>query len=429
MSATVRTRPSGRFVGQSVAAPRGSPPAHRARALRRRRGRARHAARRVRAQRRRPRPHHASRRRRRAARSTGVVAVLTAADLNPRAGSMRPHAPIAEDGPCAPLRLLADGDVRFVGDPIALVVAESRYIAEDACELVEVDYRAAGRRRRHERRGSTTSTSCTRSSARNVGDGRRRSRSRPELEAIFDSAPRTSCRRTFVQHRYSTVPMETRGILVSTSRRPASWTSGSRPRTRTRAEPTIARITGVPEHQVRVAHGRRRRRLRAEDASSRARSSRSCSPRYHLGRRSSGSRTAARTSSPSTHARGRRRATVTLALDADGHILGAYVDHLEDVGAYPSARPVAPAVRRRCSSPARTRIPKSVRCRTRRVHQHVRAGRVPRPVDDRDRRARADDRRRGARAWASTRSSCAAATSCRPPSCRTRCRPACRSTR
>ena len=30
--------------------------------------------------------------------------------------------------------------MRFVGDPVALVVAESRYLAEDAAELVEVDY-------------------------------------------------------------------------------------------------------------------------------------------------------------------------------------------------------------------------------------------------------------------------------------------------
>ena len=29
--------------------------------------------------------------------------------------------------------------MRFVGDPIALVVATSRYVAEDACDLIEVD--------------------------------------------------------------------------------------------------------------------------------------------------------------------------------------------------------------------------------------------------------------------------------------------------
>ena len=35
---------------------------------------------------------------------------------------------------------LAEDEVRFVGDPVALVVAESRYLAEDAAELVVVDY-------------------------------------------------------------------------------------------------------------------------------------------------------------------------------------------------------------------------------------------------------------------------------------------------
>ena len=35
---------------------------------------------------------------------------------------------------------LAVERVRYVGEPVALVVAESRYIAEDAAELVAVDY-------------------------------------------------------------------------------------------------------------------------------------------------------------------------------------------------------------------------------------------------------------------------------------------------
>ena len=38
---------------------------------------------------------------------------------------------------------LAVERVRYVGEPVALVVAESRYIAEDAAELVEVDVCAA----------------------------------------------------------------------------------------------------------------------------------------------------------------------------------------------------------------------------------------------------------------------------------------------
>ena len=63
----------------------------------------------------------------------GVIAVLTAAEINPRTtvgGSATDQ---------TPRRLLCDGDVRYVGDLIAMVVAESRYLAEDAAELVSVD--------------------------------------------------------------------------------------------------------------------------------------------------------------------------------------------------------------------------------------------------------------------------------------------------
>jgi carbon-monoxide dehydrogenase large subunit len=65
-----------------------------------------------------------------AASAEGVVAVYTAADLNGRMGPMEPTMFIGGAlGPNAPLRALADGDVRFVGEPIALVVATSRYLA------------------------------------------------------------------------------------------------------------------------------------------------------------------------------------------------------------------------------------------------------------------------------------------------------------
>ena len=39
-----------------------------------------------------------------------------------------------------PHPLLADGEVRYVGQPVAAVVAESRALAEDLAERVEVDY-------------------------------------------------------------------------------------------------------------------------------------------------------------------------------------------------------------------------------------------------------------------------------------------------
>src|SRR5579859_559051 len=69
----------------------------------------------------------------------GVHAVFTAADLNAKAGpawytSMGEHVP---DTPRPPL---AEGEARFAGDPVALVIADDRYLAEDASELVAVDY-------------------------------------------------------------------------------------------------------------------------------------------------------------------------------------------------------------------------------------------------------------------------------------------------
>ena len=70
----------------------------------------------------------------------GVFAVITAADLEGRVGEL----PVqgfeggrvsAEGHP-----VLAGGEVRYAGQPVAAVLAESRALAEDATELLEVDY-------------------------------------------------------------------------------------------------------------------------------------------------------------------------------------------------------------------------------------------------------------------------------------------------
>jgi aerobic carbon-monoxide dehydrogenase large subunit len=72
----------------------------------------------------------------------GVIAVLTGADLE----EMTVPAPdpllalFSTGGPTPEFTLLATDKVRFMGDPVAVVIAESRYLAEDGCELVEVDY-------------------------------------------------------------------------------------------------------------------------------------------------------------------------------------------------------------------------------------------------------------------------------------------------
>jgi carbon-monoxide dehydrogenase large subunit len=74
-----------------------------------------------------------------AASAPGVAAILTGADLE----DVRPlPAGSIEDGVVADTGhpVLARASVRYVGEPVALVVAESRATAEDAAELVEVEY-------------------------------------------------------------------------------------------------------------------------------------------------------------------------------------------------------------------------------------------------------------------------------------------------
>ncbi len=68
----------------------------------------------------------------------GVDLVLVAADLAAVVAPMQATGPVELATPS--FGPLATDRVRFVGDPVALVVAADRYRAEDACELVEVDY-------------------------------------------------------------------------------------------------------------------------------------------------------------------------------------------------------------------------------------------------------------------------------------------------
>jgi carbon-monoxide dehydrogenase large subunit len=77
----------------------------------------------------------------------GVVAVLTAADMDdlPLPEAAEGEDAEGEDGPAAlsdpwSEPLLASDTVRFVGEPVAVVITDGRYQGEDAADLVSVDY-------------------------------------------------------------------------------------------------------------------------------------------------------------------------------------------------------------------------------------------------------------------------------------------------
>src|SRR3954449_9323806 len=75
---------------------------------------------------------------------TGVVAVITGEDIKSALKSLPCALPVKGRGgmelinPGRPA--LAQGRVRFAGDAVALVVAESAVAAQDAAELVAIEY-------------------------------------------------------------------------------------------------------------------------------------------------------------------------------------------------------------------------------------------------------------------------------------------------
>jgi carbon-monoxide dehydrogenase large subunit len=75
----------------------------------------------------------------------GVVAILSASDLPESArGAMTQHMPNAALRHGLTQPLLAVDEVCYVGQTVAVVVAEDPYLAEDAAELVDVDYEELG---------------------------------------------------------------------------------------------------------------------------------------------------------------------------------------------------------------------------------------------------------------------------------------------
>jgi carbon-monoxide dehydrogenase large subunit len=75
----------------------------------------------------------------------GVVAAFTGADLaGDWKGSLPCAWPVTEDIKMPPHYPLATDETRYQGDGIAVVIADSRALAKDAAELVEVDYEPLG---------------------------------------------------------------------------------------------------------------------------------------------------------------------------------------------------------------------------------------------------------------------------------------------
>ena len=166
----------------------------------------------------------------------GLLAVITADDLGDGIRPFPVQVPPGVEAADEPHPVLASGEVRYVGQAVALVVAETRALAEDAAELLEVDYEPL-EPLTDLRGGGAWLT--------------RWSRSRGEVAAAFDRAPHV-VRTTHTIPRLVASPMETRGAVASFD--PGSglltmWLSAQDPH---RPLSQLAHALGRPQDTIRV---------------------------------------------------------------------------------------------------------------------------------------------------------------------------------
>ncbi|HUA30798.1 MAG TPA: xanthine dehydrogenase family protein molybdopterin-binding subunit [Streptosporangiaceae bacterium] len=145
----------------------------------------------------------------------GVVAAFNGAEMEAMTvpGPDALMALMSWAGPTPQFSLLATDKVRFVGDPVAIVIAESRYLAEDGCELVDVEY---------EDLPPVINATFALDPAspplfENLGDNIASPRSRSEFGDVaetFAAADRVADFRIDV-HRHQNVPMEGRACVAS----------------------------------------------------------------------------------------------------------------------------------------------------------------------------------------------------------------------
>ncbi len=137
----------------------------------------------------------------------GVEGVFTAEDLD-----LPPLVPPNTSADVAPPAqpVLATGTVRFAGEPIAVIVADDRYTAEDAIELAFPEIEALEALTDPWRAIEQDALEIHTGSSNLVVDT---ARDEGEVDAVFESADLVA-ERTLHTPRHSAMPIETRAILA-----------------------------------------------------------------------------------------------------------------------------------------------------------------------------------------------------------------------
>ena len=179
----------------------------------------------------------------------GVVAAFSGVELAAEYGSLPTAWPVSEDTIVPDHRPLAVDEVRYVGDAVAVVLAEGRYQAADALEAIDVEYEplpavvdmesalAEGAPLVHADRGTNRCFTWSFSSG--------------DYEAVKTRADVVLARR-YVHQRLLPTAMEPRAVMATTT--PATgeftlWTSTQVPHF---VQILMAQVCSIPQQKLRV---------------------------------------------------------------------------------------------------------------------------------------------------------------------------------
>ena len=258
----------------------------------------------------------------------GVVSVTTGAEIGDSVGSV----PCAAANPTLrtpPHPVLAQGEVRYVGEPVAAVVAEDSYTARDAIDLIEVDYEplpAVSDLEKALEPGSPLvhsqwdSNQCFTFEC-GTGD---MDKARAEADVIV--------KQKFIHQRLAPIPVETRGVVARYFPGEDELTVWSSTQIPHLLRAMLALVLGFPEHRIRIiapevggGFGCKLNVYREEALLAHLAMKLKGTVKWIEGRRENIQAT--------IHGRG-QVGTVEAAVKKDGTILGVTYDSLLDTGAY-----------------------------------------------------------------------------------------------
>jgi carbon-monoxide dehydrogenase large subunit len=178
----------------------------------------------------------------------GVHAVITAADIGPPVPKILMRLDPTPEFKRFEQPVIADGKVRYVGEPVALVVADSAALAEDALEAIALDIELLppvadrdaacdGRSLLFEEIGSNLAGTLR--------------GTKGDTEAVFADASYVRRERFSVQRHFA-VPMETRGFLAEWDEAAQRLTVFGAAKTPFPNRRALAQQMGLPEQSIRM---------------------------------------------------------------------------------------------------------------------------------------------------------------------------------